>query len=163
MWQTTHKGLELKVMLKVLQPRLQLYVDWEPPEVQAGFRKGRETRDQIFHIWLIHTVKGFHVVNEAAADVFMESLAFSMIQWNLTIWSLVPLPFLNPGWTSGSSLFTMEYYSTIERNAFESVLMRLINLGSAIQSEVSQKEKRKYCIYMKSRKMVLMNLFVRQE
>ena len=58
-------------------------------------------------------------------------------------------------------MFTMEYYSTIERNAFESVLMRLINLGSAIQSEVSQNEKRKYCLLthvQKSRKMVL-NLF----
>ena len=38
-----------------------------------------------------------------------------------------------------------------------------MDLESVIQSEVSQKEKRKYCIYMKSRKMVLMNLFVRQE
>ena len=33
------------------------------------------------------------------------SLAFSMIQWMLAIWSLVPLPFLNPAWTSGSLLF----------------------------------------------------------
>ena len=33
------------------------------------------------------------------------SLAFSMIQWMLAIWSLVPLPFLNPAWTSGSSRF----------------------------------------------------------
>ena len=34
------------------------------------------------------------------------ALAFSMIQWMLAIWSLVPLPFLKPAWTSGSSLFT---------------------------------------------------------
>ena len=34
------------------------------------------------------------------------SLAFSKIQWMLAIWFLVPLPFLNPGWTSGSSQFT---------------------------------------------------------
>ena len=33
-------------------------------------------------------------------------LAFSMIQWIWAIWSLVPLPFLNPAWTSGSSWFT---------------------------------------------------------
>ena len=38
------------------------------------------------------------------------SLAFSMIQWMLAIWSLVPLPFLKEGWTSGSSLF-MYYWS----------------------------------------------------
>ena len=37
---------------------------------------------------------------------FWNSLAFCMIQWILAIWSLVPLPFLKPGWTSGSSRFT---------------------------------------------------------
>ena len=37
---------------------------------------------------------------------FWNLLAFSMIQWILAIWSLVPLPFLNPVWTSGSSQFT---------------------------------------------------------
>ena len=36
---------------------------------------------------------------------FWNSLAFSMIQWMLAIWSLVPLPFLKPAWTSGSSRF----------------------------------------------------------
>ena len=40
----------------------------------------------------------------------------------------------------------MEYYSAIKRNAFESVLMRWMNLGPIIQSEVSQKEKDKYHI-----------------
>ena len=41
---------------------------------------------------------------------------------------------------------TMEYYSAIKRNAFESVLMRWMNLEPIIQSEVSQKEKDRYCI-----------------
>ena len=49
-----------------------------------------------------HTVKDFSVVNEAEM-FFCISLAFSMIQWMLTIWSLVPLPFLNIACTSGSS------------------------------------------------------------
>ena len=40
----------------------------------------------------------------------------------------------------------MEYYSAIKRNAFESVLMRWMNPKPIIQSEVSQKEKDKYCI-----------------
>ena len=40
--------------------------------------------------------------------------------------------------------YTMEYYSAINRNAFESVLMRWMNLERIIQSEVSQKEKDKY-------------------
>ena len=43
--------------------------------------------------------------------------------------------------------YTMEYYSAIKRDAFESVLMRWINLKPIIQSEVSQKEKDKYRIY----------------
>ena len=37
-------------MLKILQARLQQYVNWEFPDVQAGFRKGRGTRDQITNI-----------------------------------------------------------------------------------------------------------------
>ena len=60
----------------------------------------------------------------------------------------------------------MEYYLAIKRNAFESVLMRWMNLEPNIQSEVSQKEKEKYHflmhIYMESRKMVLKNLFTGQ-
>ena len=42
-----------KVMLKILQARLQQYMNRELPEVQAGFRKGRGTRDQIANIQLI--------------------------------------------------------------------------------------------------------------
>ena len=42
----------------------------------------------------------------------------------------------------------MEYYSPTERNTFESVLMKWMNLEPIIQSEVSQKEKDKYCILM---------------
>ena len=43
-----------KVMLKILQDRLQPYMNWEIPDVQAGFRKGREIRDQIANIcWII--------------------------------------------------------------------------------------------------------------
>ena len=43
-------------------------------------------------------------------------------------------------------MYTMEYYSAIKRKALESVLMRWMNLDLIIQSEVSQKEKGKYCI-----------------
>ena len=152
-------------MLKILQARLQQYVNQELPDVQAGFRKGRGTRDQIANIhWIIekarefqkniyfclidyakvfdcvdhnklwkffkrweyqsvvpcllltffliciqiskkagqliwyshllqyflqfiviHTVKGFGIVNKAKVDVFWNSLAFSIIQWMLAI------------------------------------------------------------------------------
>ena len=54
---------------------------------------------------VIHTVKGFGVINTAEVEFFWNGLAFLMIQWMLAIWSLVPLPFLNPAWTSGSSQF----------------------------------------------------------
>ena len=49
-----------KVMLKILQGRLQQYVNRELPDVQAGFRKGRHTRDQTASIlWIIEKARGF--------------------------------------------------------------------------------------------------------
>ena len=49
-----------KVMLKILQARLQQYVNCELPDVQAGFRKGRGTRDQIANIyWIIKKAREF--------------------------------------------------------------------------------------------------------
>ena len=49
-----------KVMLKILQARLQQYVNSELPDVQASFRKGRGTRDQIANIrWIIEKVREF--------------------------------------------------------------------------------------------------------
>ena len=47
-------------MLKILQARLQQYMNWELPDVQAGFRKGRGSRDQIVNIhWIIEKAKEF--------------------------------------------------------------------------------------------------------
>ena len=49
-----------KVMLKILQARLQQYVNRELPDVQAGFRKGTGTRDQIANIrWIIEKAREF--------------------------------------------------------------------------------------------------------
>ena len=49
-----------KVMLKILQPRFQQYMNSELPDVQAGFRKGRGTRDQIANIcWIIEKARAF--------------------------------------------------------------------------------------------------------
>ena len=49
-----------KVMLKILQARLQQYMNQEIPDVQGGFRKGRGTRDQIANIrWIIEKARGF--------------------------------------------------------------------------------------------------------
>ena len=53
-------SLAIKVMLKILQVRLQQDVNYELPDVQAGFRKGRGTRDQIANIrWIMEKAKEF--------------------------------------------------------------------------------------------------------
>ena len=56
-----HSSHASKVMLKILQARLQQYMKWELPDVQVGFRKGRGTRDQIANIhWIIKKAREFH-------------------------------------------------------------------------------------------------------
>ena len=56
-FQSSHAS---KVMLKILQARLQQYVNRELPDVQAGFRKGRGTRDQIANIrWIMEKAREF--------------------------------------------------------------------------------------------------------
>ena len=55
-----HSSHASKVMLKILQVRLQQYVNCELPDVQAGFRKGRRTKDKIANIrWLIEEAREF--------------------------------------------------------------------------------------------------------
>ena len=60
----------------------------------------------------------------------MEATQMSMDEWIKKLWYI----------------YTMEYYSVMKRNAFESVLMRWMNLEPITRNEVSQKEKYKYCI-----------------
>ena len=56
-----------KVMLKILQARLQQYMNHELPDVQAGFRKGRGTRDQIANIrWDIEKAREFQKTSPSA-------------------------------------------------------------------------------------------------
>ena len=65
-------------MLKILQARIQQYVNHELPDVQAGFRKGRGTRDQIANIcWIIEK-----------AREFQKNTFFSLIDYAnaLTVW-----------------------------------------------------------------------------
>ena len=58
----THLSHISKVMLKILQARLQQYVNCELLYVQAGFRKGRGTRDQIANIhWIIKKAREFQI------------------------------------------------------------------------------------------------------
>ena len=54
-------------MLKIVQARLQQYVNQEPPDVQARFRKDRGTRDQIANIcWIIEKAREFQKISTSA-------------------------------------------------------------------------------------------------
>ena len=67
-----------KVMLKILQASLQQYVNWELPDVQAGFRKGRGTRDQIANIcWIIEKAKEFQKTSTSDLLIMPKSLCRS--------------------------------------------------------------------------------------
>ena len=60
-------SLDSKGMLKILQARLQQYVNHELPDVQAGFRKGRGTRDQIANIrWIMEKAREFQKASISA-------------------------------------------------------------------------------------------------
>ena len=59
-------------MLKILQARLQQYVNRELPDVQAGFRKGRGTRDQIANIrWIMEKAREFQKKTSISALLTM--------------------------------------------------------------------------------------------
>ena len=61
-----------KVMLKILQARLQQYMNHELPDVQAGFRKGRGTRDQIANIcWIMEKARQFQKKTSISALLTM--------------------------------------------------------------------------------------------
>ena len=64
-----------KVMLKILQSRLQQYVNHELSDVQAGFRKGRGTRDQIANIhWIIEKAREFQKNSTSASLITLKPL-----------------------------------------------------------------------------------------
>ena len=66
-----------KVMLKILQARLQQYVNRELPDVLAGFRKGRATRDQISNIhWIIEKVRDSRKTSGSSQFMYCWSLTW---------------------------------------------------------------------------------------
>ena len=76
----------LQRMLKILQARLQLYINCEFPDVQAGFRKGRGTRDQIANIcWIIKKAREFQKKTSALLTM-PKSLAYV---WITTKWKIL--------------------------------------------------------------------------
>ena len=65
-----------KAMFKILQATLQQYVNREPPDVLAGFRKGRGTRDQIAHMfWITEKTREFQ-----------KNIYFCFIDYSLAVW-----------------------------------------------------------------------------
>ena len=67
-----------KVMLKILQARLQQYVNHELLDVQAGFRKGRGTRDQVANIcWIIEKARDSRKLSTSASWTMLKSLCGS--------------------------------------------------------------------------------------
>ena len=77
-WLISHA---IKFILKILQVSLQQYVSWELPDVQAGFRKGRGTRDQTANIcWIMEKAREFQ------KNIYFWSIeyakAFDYVGWN---------------------------------------------------------------------------------
>ena len=73
-------------MLKTLQARLQHYVNQELPDVQAGFRKGRRTRDEIANIcWIIEKAREFQ------KDIYFcfTDYAKAFVVWITTNWKIL--------------------------------------------------------------------------
>ena len=76
-----------KVMLQILQARLQQYVKWELPVVQAGFRKDRGTRDQIANIhWIIVKAREFRKKRSTSASLTMLK---TLSLWITTNWKIL--------------------------------------------------------------------------
>ena len=76
----------IKVMLKILQARLQKYVNWEIPHVQVRFRKGGETKDQIANIrWIIEKARKFQKKNICFID---SCKAFDLVD-HTTLWKIL--------------------------------------------------------------------------
>ena len=89
-------------MLKILQARLQQYVNCKIPDVQAGFRKGRGTRDQIASIpWIMEKATEFQ---KNIGFCFIDyAKAFDCVDHNI-LWKIPPdLPLEKPVCRSGSN------------------------------------------------------------
>ena len=79
-----------KIMLKILQASLQQYVNQELPDVQAGFRKSRGTRDQIANIrWIIEKARGFQ------KTIYLDCVGHNKLNISLRDGNTRP-PYLSP-------------------------------------------------------------------
>ena len=123
-WSTLHKTYKYRIFIYKITicSLIKLFPNFEPVSYSVSSSNccflthtqiSQETGKMVWYsisLRIFHTVKDFSIGNEAEVDVFLNSLVFSMTQWMLTIWSLVPLPPQNAACTSGSSWF-MYYWS----------------------------------------------------
>ena len=78
-----------RVMLKILQARLQQYINYEPPDVQAGFRKGRVTIDQIANIgWIIKKQGSSRKKKKKSASALL-TVPKPLTVWITTNWKIL--------------------------------------------------------------------------
>ena len=120
-----------KVMLKILQARLQQYKNWELPDVQAVFWRGRGTRDQIARIcWLMGKARKFQKTATSASLTMLKPL----IVWITTVensdrnGSARP-PYLSPEkpeWESGSNSWNWTWNNRLVPNRKRSTTSLLI-------------------------------------
>ena len=74
-----------KIMLKILQAKLQQYVNWELSDVQAGFRKGSRTRDQMANInWIIEKAREFQNNNKKTSTAASLTMRKPLTTWITT-------------------------------------------------------------------------------
>uniref|UniRef100_A0A8C0AC82 RNA-directed DNA polymerase n=1 Tax=Bos mutus grunniens TaxID=30521 RepID=A0A8C0AC82_BOSMU len=92
-----------KIMLKILQARLQQYVNCELPYIQAGFRKGRGTRDQIANIcWIIKKIREFKI-NICCCCCCVASVVSDSVRPHRQQPTRLPHPWDSPGKNTGVS------------------------------------------------------------
>ena len=111
------------IMLKILQARLQQYVNWVFPDVQAGFRKGRGTRDQDANIHLFYHNKSKIIPGKKKTYFFSMTMLKPLTMWLTTncgkflnpsmgfsrqeYWNRLPLPSLTADLTSDNFIYKM--------------------------------------------------------
>ena len=136
---------------RIRETRTLLHCWWECKLVQPlcrtvwRFLKNLETElpyDRAIPLLDIHT-KETRTERDTCTPMFIAAL-FTIAR----TWKQPRCPSADEGIRKLWYIYTMEYYSAIKKNAFQSVLMRWVKLEPIIQSEVSQKEKHQYSILM---------------
>ena len=105
----------IKVMIKILQALLQQYMNWELPDVQAEFRKGRGTRDQIANIcWIIEKAREFQkktFISALFIYLFIFISALLTMPKPLTVW-------ITTNWKSPQETGISHYLLCLLRNLY---------------------------------------------